>query len=102
MIALQRNGPQAAGPLAEYEALLVERFELSPERARCLRVLLASYEREVEELRSQRLLETDLSPGPEIAMKSQEYDRLIREKVLPPGQRAEFLELCRPLPFSAQ
>lgn len=99
MLAVRKGGSGAQGQLAEYEALFVERFDLSPERTRCLHVLLASYERDVEHLLSQSLVEPSRDPRSEIAMKTREYDRLIREKVLPPGQRKTFDELSTPLPI---
>ena len=99
LVSTRRGPPQAEGALAGYEALLVERFDLSVERARCLRALLSSYQREIDRLRSQRLTEYVSALEPELAMKSQEYDQLIREKVLPPAQRDEFAKLCTPVPF---
>ncbi len=100
MLTARSAQPPRWGELAEYEALLVERFDLSGERARYLRALLQSYERDMERLGSKHRLTQDLAAlQPEFEMKSREYDRLIRDKVLPPARRAEYAELCAPVPF---
>ncbi len=101
MMLSSRNAPSPRwGLLADYETLLVDRFQLSPERARCLRALLEGYERDIERVvSSQRLNEYIAAHGEEVSSKSQEYERLIREKVLPPSRREEFVRLCATVPF---
>ena len=100
MLTARGTPPPRWGPLAEYEARLVECFDLSPERARYLRVLLQSYERELDRLGSRhRFTEYQATLQPEFEMKSREFEHLIRDKVLPPSRRAEYAELCAPIPF---
>ena len=49
-------------PYAAYEELLVERFEITEDRARALRAILELYHRDLEELKSRHMneLEPDL------------------------------------------
>jgi hypothetical protein len=100
MLSARNTPPPRWGELADYETMLVDHFQLSPERARCLRALLQEYERDfVRVVRSQRENEYIASHGAELGAKSQEYERLIKEKVLPPSRREEFARLCAPIPF---
>lgn len=64
VLAGQRIAPEApeARPYAAYEALLVERFGITDDRARALRAILELYHRDLEELKSRHMneLEPDL------------------------------------------
>ena len=83
-----------SGPFEDYALLLEQEFELPPERMDHLRVLLSAYAREVErvvkghEAAYRAAIEPDLRPIHE------EYDRLVRDYVLPQDQRARFDELA--------
>ena len=101
MLSARTAPPLRWGRLADYESMLLERFDLSGERARCLRVLLQAYEREVERTHSQRFAEYMALHGPDLSPKAQEYESLIREKVLPPSRRDEFARLCAPIPLDS-
>lgn len=77
------DGPASFG---EYAARLEVAFDLAPERARNLRLLLDRYERELEDLKTRQLAELE----PELVRLGDTYRDRIRDKVLPPARRAEF------------
>ena len=92
---------RSGGELAGYETLLVQQFELSGERARCLRVLLQDYETRVARVQERHLAQTISAFEPELAQLSEDTEKIIRDQVLPPAQRAAFDRLSEPLPFRA-
>ncbi len=83
-----------AGPFAEYEALLGERFELSSERRKLLHSVLDAYRRDLEELRGRGEAESMKAMEPELRERGRYYRNLIQDKVLPETQRAEFERLA--------
>ena len=82
--------PAERGPFSAYADRLVEQFELSPERAHHLRVVLRDYAQEVDRIRDARQLEFYATLEKELRPKGAEYNRIIRDVVLPPEQRPDF------------
>jgi len=82
--------PAEGGPFAAYADRLVEQFELSPERAHHLHVVLRDYAMEVDRIRAARQVEFYASLEKELRPKGAQYNRIIRDVVLPPEQRPEF------------
>jgi hypothetical protein len=82
--------PVAEGPFGGYERLFVERFELSPERARLFQAVLASYNHEIEGLKDRQVADSMSAMEPELVRLGAKYRDLIRNRVLPPEKRAEF------------
>jgi hypothetical protein len=80
--------PTPDRPFADYEQLLVDRFELSSDSVRVegLQAVLSAYHDDVEALRAREL--AAIEPG--LALLGLTCRRLIRDKVLPPGKREEF------------
>lgn len=83
------------GALADYEELLVARFELSPQRRRLLRVLLDHYDQEVTRIQNDHLSSYRSAIEPDLRRLGVEYNQYIRDKVLPPGERPAFDALAR-------
>jgi hypothetical protein len=83
--------PQAPrGAFADYRELLVETFHLSPEREQALGVVLASYQKEIEEIKDQHMAEYMSAMEPELRSRGRYYRDLIQNRVLPEERRAEF------------
>ena len=87
--AFFRPAPEA-GPFTQYERDLTEQFRLSPERAALLHVLMEDYRRQIERIKSSHVADTLSAMEPELARLGRSYREQIRDKVLPPGRRAEF------------
>ena len=89
------------GRFAAYGDRIIDEFDLSSERAGHLRVILRGFDSKIRKIeRGHRAeyyaaLESDLRP---IGI---EYNRYVRDKVLPPGQRANFDALARGPRFMA-
>jgi len=81
---------------ADYEQLLAQRFELSPERRKLLTQVLESYEQDIREIQDRRSAELMSSMEPELAERGRYYRSLIQDNVLPERQRAEFAQLAHP------
>ena len=79
-------------PFADYERMLVERFDLSAERARLLRVILASYHQEIEEIKDRHMADYTSAMEPELLEKGRKYRGLILNRVIPQSQRSELDE----------
>ena len=73
--------------------MLIERFDLSPERARGLHEILKKYEQELESVRNRHLAEYTSRMEPDLRERNSEYNAMIRDLVLPESARAEFDEL---------
>lgn len=82
--------PPERGPFADYADHLVAQYDLGPERADYLRLLLREYHRDLEAVRARQLeaIETDL------VATGDQYQSYIRDYVLPPDQRARFDLAC--------
>lgn len=92
--ALAADPPRRA--FADYEQLLAQRFELSPERRRLLGQVLESYEQDVREIQERRSAELMTRMEPELAERGRYYRALIQDEVLPEPRRAEFARLAYP------
>lgn len=92
----QRLGELEAdrGPFAAYADQLIEEFDLSPERAAGLRALLREYAIDIGRIRQAREVEFYASLEKELRPKGADYNRYIRDLVLPPSKRARFDELA--------
>jgi hypothetical protein len=85
-----RPQPASAGPFADYRREFAERFKLDAQRAKLFDELLLNYHREIEDVR-QRALASSLSQvDTQLAKLGDRYRLVIRDHVLPEGQRAEF------------
>jgi hypothetical protein len=82
--------PPEEGAFADYRAMLVQRFELSEDRALGLRLILDRYHQEIEDLKTRQLEAAD----EELVRIGRRYEDWIRERVLPPEQRAEYDRLA--------
>jgi hypothetical protein len=103
MLAAPWLAPVAAGareaqPFADYERLLVERFDLSKERATGLRDLLAHYHADIERIKDAHMADYMSAMEPELRERGDLYRERIRDKVLPETARAEFDRLADNLP----
>jgi hypothetical protein len=78
------------GPFADYRELLVDRFELSEARADALDVVLAHYAADLEEIKDRHMADYMSAMEPELAERGRYYRDLVRNEVLPEGQRARF------------
>lgn len=83
------------GTFADYEDALVERFDLSPERAAHLRIILRDYETKIDQIRATHEVAFYASLAEELLPEGTRYNRLIRDKVLPPSQRELFDEMVQ-------
>jgi len=83
-------GAEDRGPMSDYEALLVRRFDLGAERRRALRVVLQSYQQEIDEIETRYLVSYRSAIEPELRRVGAEYDRYVRDRVLPPSERVAF------------
>jgi hypothetical protein len=93
------RGPEHEGPMPAFEARFLRDFELSPERSRALRTVLASYE--VERARIERRHRPDYHAAmePELAALGTRYHVMIRDKVLPARERTRFDDAVAGLPI---
>jgi len=81
------------GPLEDYAELLIREFDLSPERAGHLRVLLREYENEVARVVDRERVAYNAALEPVLRPIGTEYNRIVRDLVIPPHQRARFDDL---------
>lgn len=89
---LKKSAPE--GPFVAYQSMLVDQFDLDPERTRLLHSVLDAYRRDIEEIRNRREAESMVAMEPELRERGRYYRSLIHEKVLPEAQRAEFERLA--------
>lgn len=100
LTGLSLHPPQpSTRPFADYEARLVAQFDLDDEpiRVEALRAFLENYHRDVEELESRHMELIE----PELERLGRTCRQLIRDRVLPPGRRAEFDRLASGTPTPA-
>lgn len=81
--------PAPSGAFVDYRQLLVQEFDLSPERERGLAGILERYRRELDDLSSRHAENLE----PELARLGTKYHGLVRDHVLPESQRPRFDEL---------
>jgi hypothetical protein len=89
---------EAAGAFPDYERLLAERFELSPARREVLRVVLESYDADVDRIKDRHMADYMNSIEPELRERGRYYRDLIRDRVLPQEARATFDRLSLGIP----
>lgn len=100
---LARQGAPAyadTGHFSTYRNQFVERFDLSPERERLLGELLANYEKEYEDIRQRALERSMADMEPELVSLGNRYSGIIRNNVLPPSQRALFVDHALAQPWT--
>ena len=88
--ALRAEEPAASGDFGGYRQRLVEQFELDPERAELLGVVLVNYEEDLARVRDQQTARSMENMEPELLELGSRYWSLIRERVIPPASRSEF------------
>lgn len=86
------------GAFGDYEELLARRFSLSPERRKCLNAVLEAYQRDIDVIKDRYAADSMSAMEPELRERGQYYRDLLRTKVLPESQRAEFERLAHQLP----
>lgn len=94
LLVSQALAPEAepSGSFALYREAVVREFDLSPERERVLASVLDEYQRQLEDLQARGLRPL----GGEQATDGQKFHELIRDRIIPPDQRARFAELASP------
>ena len=84
----------AGGPFEDYQREFCAKFQLSPERSHLLGQLLTNYAAEIESLKQARLARSMSGMEGDLQSLGREYHDLIRNHVLPPGQRSDFDQLA--------
>jgi hypothetical protein len=98
-----RHAPQEPErPFQDYERLLVERFELSPERQRLFQAVLAGYNDELDAVKDRWVAESMSQMEPELSRIAGTYRARIRNHVLPEDRRVEFDRMSEPLQLTPQ
>lgn len=90
------------GPMEDYSRLLEEEFELSPTRTGHLRTLMAAYNEDVERVVREHEAAYLAALEPDLRPLNEEYDRLVRDLVLPPEHRQRFDELAQGFTLNPQ
>jgi len=88
------------GRFAAYGDWVIDEFDLSRERAGHLRVILREFDSKISKIERSHRAEYYASLEPELRPIGIEYNRYVRDKVLPPAQRADFDALARGPRFS--
>jgi hypothetical protein len=102
LLAAGGNRPQASrGPFSDYQEKFVETFQLDDERAQLLRVVLASYAKDIAEIKDRHMAEITSGMEPELAERGRYYRDLIHDKVLPEKERAQFDALALGVPWGS-
>ena len=102
IVSERTHQPRFEPELAAFERHFVETFELSDARAEHLRTVLSHYEREVARVKDEHLASYHSAIEPQLRELGNEYNRYLRDKVLPADQRTEFDRQCAPLLTLAQ
>jgi len=101
LLAAGGNRPAPSrGLFSDYQQMLVDKFQLSAERARLLHVVLANYEKDIAEIKDRHMADITSGMEPELAEKGRYYKDLIHDKVLPENQRAQFDALALGIPWT--
>ena len=91
---------QRNGSFEDYALLLEDEFDLPPTRMKHLRVLLNAYADDVDRVVKRHETDYRAAMEPELRPLHEEYDRLVRDMVLPADQRARFDELAVGLTYN--
>ncbi|MCB9914185.1 MAG: hypothetical protein H6828_03420 [Planctomycetes bacterium] len=86
---LSRSHEAPTGASADLQRY-AEAFDLDAERQRLLAGLLDHYNRDLEEIQNRYTAEIRREMEPELRRKGLEYRSLLRDRLLPPEQRARF------------
>jgi len=97
---LPPNSSRAEASFADYEAMLVQTFKLSPERREPLRTILGQYRQDIERIKDSHMADYMSSMEPELREVGLRYREQIRDRVLPEALRPEFDRLASSLPTS--
>lgn len=81
---------ELGGAFPDFAEHLAQRFELSLDRRKYLRVILEEFEHEERRLEERHLQEFRHAIEPELRELSIEFDSYIRDRVIPPARRAEY------------
>jgi hypothetical protein len=90
--------PETVGAFPDYERRMTAQFGISPARREVLRAVLESYAADVERIKDRHMADYMSSIEPELRERGRYYRGLIRDKVLPEGQREAFDQLSLGLP----
>lgn len=85
---------ERVGAFPDYSEQLSRHFDLSEARRRYLGVILENFQNEERRLEERHLQEFRSSNEPEFRALGLEYDRYIRDHVVPPARRAEYDRLA--------
>jgi uncharacterized membrane protein len=90
LVGLQLTPPAPVpGAFADFENMMVERFDLSDERARGLRAVLDQYQRRIERIQARNASALE----PELAKLGLTFRGVVRDTVLPASRRDEFTRM---------
>ncbi len=87
---LSRKPMPAPSAFGDFERAFVAEFDLDHEHQLLLVGLLDHYNREIEEIENRYTAEIRREMEPELKRSGLLYRRLLRDRLLPPAQRAEF------------
>lgn len=90
------------GPMEDYSRLLDEEFQLSPTRLGHLRTLMGAYREDVDRVVREHEAAYLAALEPDLRPLNEEYDRLVRDLVLPPEHRQRFDELAQGFTLNPQ
>jgi len=95
-----REAPRGEGTFAEYETLMNQTFDLSRDRREVLHAVLANYDADLAGIKDRHMAHYMSSIETELRERGRYYRGLVRDRVLPEDQRAEFDRLSLGLPGS--
>lgn len=78
-------------PFGTYADHMVQHYELDQQRGEALAVVLASYREELDHVRSRHLPTYHAAMEPELSALGVRYGVMIRDKVLPPSARRQYV-----------
>ena len=83
--------PPDRGPFADYEALLVDEFDLEPRRAELLHEVMNEYHRRIENVKARNVAALE----PDLVRLGLTFRGIVRDDVLPASKRDEFERLAQ-------
>ena len=92
---------RSASPLAGYADAFAEEFQLDEKHRRVLVQVLDSYATERQSIRARHEADTRDAMEPDLRVLDERVQRILREQILPPDQRARFDQLAVPLALTA-
>ena len=85
--------PPEDGVFSDFEAMFIERFDLQPERQRHLRTILHDYQLKVDRIEDRHRSEYNATLVRNLAVAGNQYNDILRNRVLPASKRSEFTQL---------